>query len=81
MTDKFEDQRFLRAADIVENPEIVEKIRGMYQMIGDLSMKGMFHNLDRAIKIMAENGWRASGITVASGAPDVAMVLMERVSK
>ncbi|MFH0848631.1 MAG: hypothetical protein V1857_03940 [archaeon] len=86
MFDKFEDQSILKADEIVANPEIVEKIRGRYQMIfqtlSELSMKGMPHNLNRAIKIRGESGWRVVAFA-ADYEVKVTMffVIMERVEK
>ena len=57
----------LKAADIVKDPSLVDQIRGRYQTIFDVNsgLKSMgFDNFDRAIKIMAEKGWKAISISV-----------------
>ena len=61
----FADQKMLLAASIVGNPALVDQIRGSYQTIVDqtLGVKSLaFDNLDRAIKIMGEKGWRPVSI-------------------
>jgi hypothetical protein len=82
----FKDQEMLLAAKIVKNPESVDGIRGRYQIIWDQALAHLsFDNLDRAIKIMAEKGWKAISITSLSrpsalgGGPAMYMyALMER---
>jgi hypothetical protein len=62
----FEDQKMLKAADIVKNPQLVDQIRGRYQTIFDatVGLKSLsFDNFDRATKIMAEKGWKAISIS------------------
>jgi len=75
MTDNFEDQKVLRAEEIVANPEIIGKIRGRYQMIVEgiglrdpsASPTSQYpHNLNRAIKIMGESGWRVVAFSTDS---------------
>ena len=54
----------LRATTIVFNPSIVEEIKNRYQIICDQALFGVkFNNLNKAINIMAEKGWRCIGIT------------------
>jgi len=70
MSPGFNDQEMLLAAKIVYHPEVVDGIRGRYQIIWDQAlMKLDFDNIDRAIKIMAEKGWKAISITSLSRGP------------
>ena len=65
MSADFGDQKCLLASEIVKNPsEVLQKIRGRYQTIYDQSLVGSkWDNFDKALKIMAEVGWRVIGIT------------------
>jgi hypothetical protein len=67
----FKDQEMLLAAKIVNHPEIVDDIRGRYQIIMDQALVKLgFDNIDRAIKIMAEKGWKPISITALNRGPD-----------
>jgi len=64
----FLDQGCLSAPLIVANPEeVLGKIRGRYQVIFDSAKIGTtWDNFDRALKIMAEKGWRLVAISSLS---------------
>ena len=54
----------LWATKIVSDPNIVEEIKTKYQIICDQALVGLkFDNLNKAINVMAEKGWRCIGIT------------------
>ena len=52
------------APEIVRNPEIIDEIRGKYQILYDQTLANFqFDNLNKAICIMAEKGWKCVSIT------------------
>ena len=58
-----EDGDMILASEIVRNPEILDKISGAYQMLYDQALASFkFDNLNKAICIMAQKGWKCLGI-------------------
>ena len=54
----------LKASDILDEPEIIDDIEGKYQIIHDESNTGFkFDNLNNAVCLMAEKGWRCLSIS------------------
>jgi len=52
----------LEAIQIVDNPQI--EVEGRYLIIGDTTiLKQTFQNLNKAINIMAERGWKCINLT------------------
>jgi hypothetical protein len=52
------------ASQIISNPAIIEEIQSRYLIIYDQTLVGVrFDNLNRAINVMAEKGWRCVSIT------------------
>jgi hypothetical protein len=59
-----QETKMILASKIVSNPEIVDEIIGKYQIIYDQALaRFKFDNLNKAICIMAEKGWRCVNIT------------------
>ncbi len=51
-------------------------------MISDTSAKGMPHNLNRAVKIMGESGWRVAAFAKDSSTPVTPIwVIMEQSTR
>lgn len=69
----------LFAPNIVSNPEIISEIDGKYQIIYDQSITDFkFDNLNEAICMMSEKGWRCVNITVFYDKFRVMYALMEK---
>ena len=75
------------APDIVKNPQIVDKIESRYQIIYDQSLtKPRLDNINEAINIMAEKGWKCINIlpmnmpAVFKGAAIIIYALMEKLN-
>lgn len=52
------------ATKIVAHPDVVDGIKGKYQIIYDQALVGLkFDNLNIAINIMAEKGWHCINIS------------------
>ncbi len=52
------------AASILSNPLMIDAIQGKYTIVYDQALASLkFDNLNMAINIMAEKGWRCVGIT------------------
>ena len=63
--DDFKSQRMIQAADIARSPDAADAIRGRYQIVFDTTLNFvLFDNMDRAIKIMGEKGWRPTAMSV-----------------
>ena len=71
-----DDQHMMYATNIVKQPAVIESYTGKYVLVADSSSGSTYHNLNKAICIMAENGWRAVNLT---GKDRDLYVLMERI--
>lgn len=65
------------AKEIIKHPEILDEIEGRYLIVLDVSISGRLDNLEEAINIMAEKGWRCVGFT-GGGQGGQQQALMER---
>lgn len=81
MTD-FKDLKMIRAGELVpgpglgSHPEIADGLQGKYRTIWDTSMKGGgLDNLEKAVNILADKGWKP--VLMAAGTGFV-YVMMER---
>ncbi len=59
----YSNQKMLGAAAIVKDPSILDQIQGCYQTVLDFSTGVQQNNLDKALKIMADKGWKAISMT------------------
>ena len=74
------DRKMLSATDIVKNPAIAREYPSKYVIIWDTAMADWkLHNLNNAICIMAEDGWRPINITTAVDGTHYMYALMERL--
>jgi hypothetical protein len=80
MFEKYENQNVLYPQDIVENPAIVDKIVGRYQLVSTSPgmIKGIMDVMNRVLNIMADKGWRP--ISTAGTAVGY-YVLFERIDQ
>jgi hypothetical protein len=61
---KKEYSGMLLATEVLANPSLVDKLIDKYVILFDQALVGLkFHNLNRAINVMAEKGWRCTSIT------------------
>ena len=81
---EFKDLKMIMATEIVRNPESVKELTGKIRTLYDRSTRISnlpikFDNLERAMSIMAENGWSPKTMAIESG-PDVShcFVIMEK---
>jgi len=52
------------ASSVIKKPEIVDEIKGKYQILYDQSLANIkFNNMNKAICIMAEKDWKCISIT------------------
>jgi len=52
------------ASEVIRKPEIVDEIKGKYQILYDQALtKFKFDNMNKAICIMAEKGWKCISIS------------------
>jgi hypothetical protein len=54
---------------LVDNPEKIDEIQGKYLILHDIGFGPTmtFNNMNKAINLMAEKGWRCINISVVSG--------------
>jgi len=70
-------EKSIWADDIVRSPEKVEEIKSKYCVLCDRTVTGgKFDNMNRAINIMAEKGWRCISMTTTGTS---LYVLMEKI--
>ena len=80
------ERKMMMAKDIVKNPVLLKEYTGKYVVICDSTMTDLqCHNLNNAICILADEGWRAVNIAVTSAggvsnSGHFMYVLMERYS-
>jgi len=71
--------KMLTAAEIVGKPAVLDSIQWKMQLVRDLSNSGRLDNLNRAIVLMAEKGWKPFTMAVSESSRFVsAYVLMVR---
>jgi len=76
--------KMLDAKDIVKKPEVIDEIKGNYEIISDSTQTGTLNNMNQAINLMSQKGWRCVGMPIAAQAGSltgyriVAFALMER---
>ena len=56
----------LIAKDVVNKPEILDKIKDTYEIINDSTNTGTLNNLNKALNIMAKKGWKCVGISTVA---------------
>jgi len=79
------EAKMIFAPDIIKNPQIIDKIENKYQIIYDQSIAhAKFDNLNHAINVMAQKGWKCVNITtmnIAGGFKGVATFLYALMEK
>lgn len=61
------DEKPIKAADLVKNPELIYEFQNEYIMLKDTSILGQYKNLIDAINILSEYGWESLGLASDGG--------------
>jgi len=61
---EFHDLKMASAAKILSEPEAVRGLSGKIRIIYDESFFGGFEKLEKALNIMAENGWTPRAMAI-----------------
>ena len=71
----------LAVSDVLVNPEKIDKVKDRYVVLFDEVPEGKdFHDMDNAIKLMTEKGWRCVDMVLLKSSTYVLVhALMEKV--